>query len=652
MSDTNSLAASQETTTRHRRTQAQMAEAPISDSLLARIVEVTEQRIASRPNPMSLDTFEQIEAFAERAARSLMVPKDYQNKPDNIIIAVMKGKELGIPPIQSLESIAIVNGRCSLWGAMVQALCYASGLVEDHEEHFEGEEGTDAFTAVCTVKRKGIASPKVGRFSQGDAKRAGLFGQATHGKYPRRMMQWRAKHPPFTDAFPDVLRGIATREIEAEDAVATPGWTMPVPDKGWFTSKPQAQSDGWDNTWFSGVAQKLAGEPNAWKWLDLLVSCLADAPTIRDVEEIGDLPVVVKVIEAAPDEGRQAIDAGFTAARARLKKPDKKTAKAAKSDAVADTVEGDKLSTFNEWLVDGEGEALPDEDGVIEAFADPVAFARAYMAAKYTMFPADVEMFVKANKEACAAAQIASTEVARILAGPKQAAPAAPDGDKSLFGAALPVDHSFVPGPMKPAAAEFKSYNERMKAVLAEAEDTAAVLRIKDVNAPVYNQFPPKPRLALLELFELREKELAPAPARGAPGPTPRDIANGLLADIETLETPADVYTWRGMGAVMAAFDKLKMADQELYRSIVSALDAHRDALVAKLEPPEPGVEQLAGEIKAGVLACKTLSEYTAFSLSEDNIRKGKTIETTDAALWASVVSVAKAHGNALKKSA
>ena len=513
----------------------------ITEDLIARVIEATEQRLATRPNPMNLNTFEEIEAFAERASRSKMVPKDFQGKPEDIILAVMQGKELGLPPIQAIQSIAMVNGRPSVWGDAVPGLCYARGLVEDHQETYEGQEGTDGFTAICVVKRKGVASPKIGRFSQQDAKRAGLYGQGVHGKYPRRMMQWRARHAAFHDAFPDVLRGIGTREIEAEDSVSTPGWSMPQPEKGWFTVKATKQTDGWDDTWFRGVVQKLASETNAWRWLDLLVACLGDAPTLRDVNEISDLPVVLTVREAAPDDGKKAIDEAFATARAKFNESPVRAEDAVHSVAApgpeggtdpapsgpsaqpvpaetpnpaeAPAAEGGSTQSptsaglaFSVWLVDGEGNELPDSDGVFEPFDDPVKFACAYKDAEGSLFPADIELFQRANEDNVQWACNLSQEAAAIFTPP---APLQ-DNVNPPLPMAMPVDPWFIPPPTKSTRAEFSSYEERFKKLLAEAANDQAIDHLVMVNSPVTERsdFLNSTRLKIKAATEDKRKDL------------------------------------------------------------------------------------------------------------------------------------------------
>jgi hypothetical protein len=150
--------------------------------------------------------FDQLCRFAEMAATSDLMPRDYKGKPANIMLAVQMGSELGFAPMQSLQSIAVINGRPAVWGDGMIGLCRQSPLCEDIREYVEGED--DSETAVCVAKRKG-ASPVEGRFSVADAKKAGLWGkQGPWQQYPRRMLQNRARGFALRDAFPDLLRGL------------------------------------------------------------------------------------------------------------------------------------------------------------------------------------------------------------------------------------------------------------------------------------------------------------------------------------------------------------------------------------------------------------------------------------------------------------
>jgi hypothetical protein len=165
--------------------------------------------------------------FAEMLAKSTMVPREYQRAPANILLAVQWGAELGMPPLQALNSIAVINGKPAVYGDAMLALVRGSPLCEDVIERFEGEG--DNLTAICEARRKGSA-PVFARFSVADAKRAGLWDKPGPWKqYPQRMLQFRARGFSVRDAFPDVLRGVISAE-EAADAPrvakdVTPGVT-------------------------------------------------------------------------------------------------------------------------------------------------------------------------------------------------------------------------------------------------------------------------------------------------------------------------------------------------------------------------------------------------------------------------------------------
>ena len=153
--------------------------------------------------------------FSDLLASSSIVPKAYQGKPQDILVCVQWGFELGLAPMQALQNIAVINGKPSVYGDAMMALVQASPVCEDVEEFFENE-GTPNPIAVCVAKRKG-RKPVIAKFSVEDAKRAGLWGkQGPWSAYPKRMMQMRARGFALRDAFPDVLKGMITAE-EAQD---------------------------------------------------------------------------------------------------------------------------------------------------------------------------------------------------------------------------------------------------------------------------------------------------------------------------------------------------------------------------------------------------------------------------------------------------
>ena len=165
-------------------------------------------------------TLDEAMRFSDMLAKSQMVPKAYQGKPEDVLVAIQWGRELGLAPLQALQNIACINGKPSVYGDAAMALVQASAVCEDIEEYFENE-GSPNPVAVCVAKRKG-RTPVTVKFSVEDAKRAGLWAkQGPWSAYPKRMMQMRARGFALRDAFPDVLKGLITVE-EAQDFPGQP----------------------------------------------------------------------------------------------------------------------------------------------------------------------------------------------------------------------------------------------------------------------------------------------------------------------------------------------------------------------------------------------------------------------------------------------
>jgi hypothetical protein len=188
-------------------TATQIAEVPPAQS---------ESRALARAMPTTATGALQARNFGEAIeiakmfAHSGMVPKQYDGNVGACLVAMQMGAELGLSPMASLQNIAVINGRPSLWGDAVLAVVMA------HPDFVDILETEGDGWAKCIVKRRG-KTPVERMFSVADAKGAGLWGkQGPWSQYPRRMLQMRARGFAVRDAFPDALRGIVTAE-EAQD---------------------------------------------------------------------------------------------------------------------------------------------------------------------------------------------------------------------------------------------------------------------------------------------------------------------------------------------------------------------------------------------------------------------------------------------------
>lgn len=174
------------------------------------------QRGELLPAPKS--TAEAME-LAKTLASSQLIPKAFQQRPGDVFVAMMWSHSLGIPIVQGLQGIAVINGKPSLYGDALLAVCMGSGQMADIEETVTGS--ADNLTATCKVTRRGKPTPVVSTFSMADARAAGLLGKPGPWKqYTSRMLKMRARAFALRDAFPDVLSGIASAE-EMQDVEGT-----------------------------------------------------------------------------------------------------------------------------------------------------------------------------------------------------------------------------------------------------------------------------------------------------------------------------------------------------------------------------------------------------------------------------------------------
>ncbi len=161
--------------------------------------------------------YEEAWRLANTICKADMAPNGLKS-PEKVMVAIMHGQEVGFTPMAALQSIAVINGRPTIWGDGALGLVQGSGKMEWIREAIEGEG--DARTATCIVKRFNDKEPKTGTFSVADAKAAGLWKKAgPWTQYPDRMLKMRARSWALRDGFSDVLKGLGVTE-EVQDIPA------------------------------------------------------------------------------------------------------------------------------------------------------------------------------------------------------------------------------------------------------------------------------------------------------------------------------------------------------------------------------------------------------------------------------------------------
>ena len=86
--------------------------------------------------------------FADTLSKSQLVPDQYKGKPEDILVCMQWGADLGLKPLQALSSISVINGKASVWGDGLVAVC------RQHPSFMGMEEWQEDKTAYCKVKRQ------------------------------------------------------------------------------------------------------------------------------------------------------------------------------------------------------------------------------------------------------------------------------------------------------------------------------------------------------------------------------------------------------------------------------------------------------------------------------------------------------------------
>lgn len=146
--------------------------------------------------------------------KSGMVPQSLKT-PEQVMVAIMAGAELGMVPFQAVRHIAVVNNRPTLWGDGLVAVARSQGV--RISERVEGEG--DGIIATCEVTRPDTGEVIVRTFSVADAKKAQLWAKSgPWQQYPKRMLSMRARAFALRDGAADILNGFQVAE-EVEDYV-------------------------------------------------------------------------------------------------------------------------------------------------------------------------------------------------------------------------------------------------------------------------------------------------------------------------------------------------------------------------------------------------------------------------------------------------
>lgn len=162
-------------------------------------------------------------AMLEAAGKgTAILPKGVENRYQ-VAAILLKGAELGLPAMYSLEHIALVDGKPVIQGQAIAVLI----IRKEGDKAIRWMETTDE---KCTVglKRRNDLEYQTLTWTIEDAKRAKLTGKNAWQNYPRTMLRWRALAEGARMFMPDVIAGAYTPEELGMEVTVTEDGDMVI----------------------------------------------------------------------------------------------------------------------------------------------------------------------------------------------------------------------------------------------------------------------------------------------------------------------------------------------------------------------------------------------------------------------------------------
>lgn len=168
-------------------------------------------------------------ALANRIYDTEFVPRGLRGSEPATAAAMLYGRELGLPPMTSLGSIHVIEGKPGLSAEQMRAMVFAAG----HEIEF-----TESTGVTCTIRgrRRGQERWTPVTWTIDMAGRAKLAHKDNWAKFPRTQLQARCTTELCRMIFPDVIHGFRSIE-ELEDMAGVDGESPAAGDQPAGTTK-------------------------------------------------------------------------------------------------------------------------------------------------------------------------------------------------------------------------------------------------------------------------------------------------------------------------------------------------------------------------------------------------------------------------------
>jgi hypothetical protein len=177
--------------------------------------------------------------LAKTLAQSTLLPDALKQKPADVLLMMLTGRELGLSPMQSIRGMSVIKGRPVLDAQLIVALvkrspeCINFRLVDSSDK-----------IAVYSTERRNEGVTRLS-FTIEEANQAGLLHKSQSGepnnwmKYPAAMLRARAATHLARAVYPDLLLGVTSEEESVEQPSSEPRQAVVIESHAVATSVPQ-----------------------------------------------------------------------------------------------------------------------------------------------------------------------------------------------------------------------------------------------------------------------------------------------------------------------------------------------------------------------------------------------------------------------------
>lgn len=169
--------------------------------------------------------------WAEKIARSNLLPRQYQNNPANVLLALEYGNALGISPVVAMQQIHVIEGKPTASAQLI------GGLVRQAGHKLRVEFNDKTMTATATVIRSDDPDYEfTAVWTMDRARAANLTGKGNWKTYPAAMLKARAITEVARDACPEALFGVAytPEELNGDAPLRVESTVVPEDVEGRF----------------------------------------------------------------------------------------------------------------------------------------------------------------------------------------------------------------------------------------------------------------------------------------------------------------------------------------------------------------------------------------------------------------------------------